>query len=363
MKKTKRIALVHDSFLADGGAEEVLVTFLKMYPDADVYTSVVSQKCRTFTNTVRKRLQGHWWDVTGYERWISYGKPFIWLFWRFVNLNAYDLVISSSHSFSSKLVRTDKTTHICYCHTPPRFLYNRSTEQNVPWWLKRIFEKTLFSWLRIWEQKFSTEVDVFVANSHYIRKKIWQIYRRKAVVVYPPIETQRAKKNWSNESYYVYLGRLVKPKRVDIIIQAGNILQEKLYIVGEGEARTELQKLAHNNITFLGYLSDKEKKEILKGAKAVLFSSPDEDFGIVPVEAMMQGTPVIAFSGGALRETVIDGETGVLYTSLSAKSLVSAIRSFEKMTFSSELIQKHAQKFSQRNFIHQFKKIVEQALE
>lgn len=354
-----KIAIIHDFLREYGGAERVLEALHEMYPDAPVYVAFVDKKA----------LGKHWerfknWDI--HETWFA-EIPFhkkIYSPLRFLAPNAFgdldlsqfDIVISSSNAFMAKAVRVKNGKHFCYCHTPPRALYGYSTASA---WKKspvtRFFGNIINHYLRVVDFKIAQNVDVFIANSHETASRIEKFYRRESVVIYPPVNVDFAEiKNAKKSDYYFYIGRLVLQKHPELAVLACNKLDLPIKIAGTGQMMKNLEEIAGSETEFHGAVDDEELQKLFAGAKALIFPVEDEDFGIVPVEAMAHGVPIIAHNSGGPKETVIDGETGVLFDDLSEDGLVAAIKRFKKLDKSGKFdrikIKKHAQQFSKKIF-------------
>lgn len=265
--------------------------------------------------------------------------------------------------------------HICYCHTPPRYLYGYATarawKNNIVF---RILGETANHFLRLVDFKAAQKVDFFIANSKEVKGRIKKFYRKDATVIYPPVEGLSSmnyvarSKNENEENihttsyklpatdYYLAGGRLARPKHVDLIIEAAEKLAVPLKVFGKSFAGFRLQSTQH--VEFVGEVSDEQKHELMRGAKAYVFAAEDEDFGITPVEAMMCGTPVIAYESGGVKETVVAGKTGLFFATLDKEAIVSAIKKFETMTFEREEIATYAKKFAKDRFEKEIKAFV-----
>lgn len=367
----KRVALVHDFLVEYGGAERVLEAFHDMYPDAHVYTSVVNEK----------GLGVHWerikrWDIR--QSW--YGKtplvrrfPSIFRFlapfiWESFNLSDYDLVISSSGWFMCKGVLTrPETRHISYIHHQNKFLtYYETPDDWEHNWLKRLYGHIVGPGLRAYDFIGSQRPDILVANSQETQKRIQKYYRRDSYVLYPPIFDPHVRiedKLAHTKDYFITVNRLTRPKHIDVLIRCANKAQRKLIIVGKGKELGALKKLAGPTVHFAGEVTDRERNELLMGARGFLFASVDEEFGMAPVEAMMYGVPVIAYASGGVKETVIHKKSGILIDSLSVQSFVSAFADFDTIPYEELCIgaQKQAQQFSARSFQTRFVELVNHA--
>ncbi len=356
-----RVAIIHDSLVELGGAERVLWTFLKIFPSADLYIPLISQQK---LNALREVYTGRIYSLPfkfPFPRIASYFKPFLYFYWELLNLNDYDLVISSSHSFSSKSVITSPhTLHISYIYTPPRYLYSEFNEMTG---LRRPVVKTLtillFSWLRVWDYIGAQRPDVIIAISQTVARRIKKYYRRDCQVIYPPCTLPKPfnTRNKKDE-YFLVVSRLAKQKGIELAIEACNQLKLRLLVVGEGANAKYLRKIAGTTVAFTGRVSDKQLDAIYLNAKALIYCSVEEDFGIVPVEAMAHGVPVIAYNSGATAETVLPGETGIFFNEYSVESLNSAIKQFNHMQFSASVCIRQANKFSETKFITQLQTLI-----
>jgi len=351
-----KVALVHDYLTEYGGAERVLEALHQLFPEAPVYTSFVD----------RDRLGIHWHKFANWElrtTWLT-RIPFhkqlfsplrIWApsFFGSLDLSEFDLVISSSNAYFAKAVRVPNGTHICYCHTPPRSLYGYTTMldwQANP--LTRIPGQIMNHFLRMTDFEVAQRVDYFIANSAETARRIKKFYRRDSTVIFPPVHVSEKRTQHRNnfDPYYLYVNRLALAKHPELAVETCNRLHLPLKIVGDGKMRQRLEDMAGQTIEFLGSVDDEQLHELYAGATALLYPVEDEDFGIVPIEAMGHGVPVIAHNSGGPRETIIDGNTGVLFDELSVEGLEQAVNRFQQLTFSPVAIHAHALKFSQAAF-------------
>lgn len=366
-----KIAIVHDYLKEFGGAERVVESMLEIWPEADVYTAVFLPK---YAGPHRQRVEK--WNVKTSilqhfplkEKLISlfrFVAPMV--FWMF-NLSKYDVVITSTAGTytSPNFVRTGKKTlHVCYCHTPPRYLYGYPVAND---WKNNIFRRVLLVlgqipmfFLRKLEFMAAQIPDYYIANSKEVAGRIKRFYKRDATVIYPPVEIPKLTLPIKKEDYYVIGGRVSRHKGHDIAIKAFTELGLPLKVFGGTFASyglDQFKKFAGPNIQFLGEVTDDEKWKLLKGAKGFIFPSEMEDFGIAPVEAMAAGTPVIALGQGGPLETIIEGKTGIFFSERSPESLVDAVKKFEKMKFSSEDCKTQAKKFSKERFMKEMVQFV-----
>jgi glycosyltransferase involved in cell wall biosynthesis len=356
-----KIAIVHDYLKEYGGAERVVESLLEIWPDAPVYTTVFLPR---FAGPHRSRVEK--WNVkTSFLQKIPFKEKLIsafrlvgpWVFKTF-DLTKFDVVIvSQAGTFVSPnlIKKNTKSVQITYCHTPPRWLYGYSTaggwESGWKKLFKNLFGKIPMSILRVIDFKAAQFPDLFIANSNEVAGRIKKFYKRESTVIYPPVEMPSILQN-SKRDYYLTGGRLARAKRIDLVVKAFTKLSLPLKVFGKefsGYGK-ELEKIAGSNIEFLGEVTDEEKFKLMAGAKAFIFPSEQEDFGIIPVEAMAVGTPVIALAQGGPLETIIDGKTGVFFNERTPESLTTAVKKFEKMKFKSEDCINQAKKFSKERF-------------
>lgn len=363
-----KIAIIHDQLQEFGGAERVLISLKNIYPEADVYTSFVNKET---LGTHAKKIEG-WKIYTSWADKIPFFKklysPFRFLtpyIWESFDFSKYDVVISSSGWYMCKGVITKPSTvHICYLHHPPRHLYYYETA--VEWqkfWPIKIYGHLTNHVLRLWDYISSQRPNHFIANSIETKKRIKKFYRRDSEVIYPPVRLADKANLEKVGEYYLSVSRLARAKHLDIIIQSANKNKFKLKIVGVGRDGEYLKSIAGDTVEFLGDVTDTELNSIYRNAKAFLFASVDEEFGISPVEAMSHGLPVIALKSGGLKETVIDGKNGYLFNDLSEESLSEKINAFEKLSDKEKkemkkTARRESEKYSEENFKSQILKFV-----
>lgn len=361
--KTLKIALVHDYLREYGGAERVVETLHEMFPEAPVYTAFVD----------RDSLGIHWdrfkhWDIREssathipfIKKLYSPLRLFAAYFFEGFDLSDYDVVISSTNMYMAKAVITKpETLHISYIHTPPRSLYGYATASN---WKKNplvhMFGELINFRLRQIDFVTSQRPDVLVANSKEVQTRIEKFYRRHSIVISPPIQESKQRRSGKG-AYYLSVGRLVFAKHPEIAVRACTDKNLPLKVVGSGPMEDSLRSLAGDSVEFLGAVEDEKLVQLYANAKALLFPVEDEDFGMVPIEAMMAGVPVIAHNSGGPKETVIDGKTGVLFDTLTADSLGEAIKRFEELSFNDTTIHAHAMEFSPDKFKHKILTLIE----
>ena len=366
-----KIAIVHDYIKEYGGAERVLEDLIRIYPKAEIFTTVFlpeylgPHKNRFLKYKIRTSFLNH---IPFRAKLISPLRLLSPFAFKSFDFSGYDIIIVSQTGayFPNSL---DKKTAklITYTHTPPRYLYGYKTARDlsknkVIYLLAHIANH----FLRMVDSRSSESVDQFIANSEEVKARIEKFYRREAVVVYPPVEinSQLAITNSQlSKDYYLTGGRLARAKGIDVIVKAFNKNGLPLKIFGKGFAGydEDLRSMAKENIEFVGEVSDSEKFELMSKAKAFVFASYDEDFGITPVESMGVGTPVIAFKSGGVKETVIDGVSGLFYDKNTPESLNRAIEKFEKMKFDKAKVKAVANKFSAKEFERRIRETINNA--
>ena len=359
-----RIALVHYWWVNRRGGERVLEVLADMFPQADIFTLVLDPKALPPSLRSRKFTTSFLQKIPGIKR---HYKKFLLLFplaLEQFKLDEYDLVISSESGPAKGVLTRPHTCHICYCHTPMRYvwdMYHQYRAEEGMGMVSRSVFALAAHYMRIWDFAAAARVDHFVANSQNVAARIFKHYRRKATVIHPPVAVSAGHISPVVEDYYMVVSSLVGYKRVDLAVEACNRLQRPLRIIGDGAEYTRLRGLAGRTVKFLGHLPDQEVRENYAHCRALLFPG-EEDFGIVPVEAQSFGRPVIAFGRGGALETVIGGlpassfapesSTGVFFAEQSAESLADAIRFFESIEthFSPAFIRRNAERFDVSRF-------------
>lgn len=361
-----KTALVHDWLNQIGGAEDVLEVLVDMYPEAPLYTSIYW----------RSKMPEHWQDWEIHTSFIDRLPlahriqqiyfPLYPIAFDAFDFRQYDLVLSNKSGFCHGIITEPETLHICYCLTPTRYLwrYNQYTEQeNMNGLVQRALIPFLH-YLRVWDRLAADRVDHFIAISEAVRRRIVKYYRRDAVIIYPPVDTTRFEPVATQdvEDYYLFVGRLVPYRRLDLLIEAFNKLKKPLYIAGSGRDRERLEGLANSNVNFLGFVSDEELPTLFAKAKGFIWPG-EEDFGIAPIQAMAAGRPVIAFAAGGALDTVLPEKTGILFSDQTVSGMIEAINHFESIKWNPELIKKHADQFDTKLFKKKLNSFIEQKYE
>ncbi len=330
-----------------------------MYPDAPVFTTIY------WPQALPEAYRA--WDIrTSFlDRWPlvkQHHQAFLPFYPRAVeglDFRGYDVVLSITSAFAHGIITPPETLHFCYCLTPARFLWDYQTyvEREQLGRAARWALPPLIAALRSWDRRVTTRVDHFLAISKAVQARIAEHYGRDSTIIYPPVSVPDVPVSRERGDYYLSLGRLIPYKRVDLVVRAFNQLSLPLHIVGEGRDRAALEAIAQPNIRFLGRLSDAEVREQYAGCRAFIFPG-EEDFGITPVEAQAAGRPVIAYAGGGALDTVIDGETGVLFREKTPEALAEAVTRCEAMRFDPEAIRRNALRFDAAHFRRQMAEYV-----
>jgi glycosyltransferase involved in cell wall biosynthesis len=358
-----RVAIVHDFLVQDGGAERVLRALHDTWPEAPIFVLVADmEKFADLAGAdIRESFLGKIPGAKNHSQWFL---PFMVGATEKLDLRGFDVVISETSAFVKGVLTDEKTLHICYCHTPTRYLWSESAEYvdglrkpRLVKWILPIF----LSKLRLWDFAAAGRVDLFVANSRTVADRIRKFYRRVSTVIYPPVDFDKLSKVATNVpgEYYLAGGRLAYYKCIDLVVWTFNRLGLPLKVFGEGPELEHLKKTARPNIEFVGRVSDEEKIKLFAGAKA--FIHPQlEDFGITPVESMSTGRPVIAYRAGGAVETVVEGETGIFFDNQDWSDLYEAVLKCEKTVWDSAKIMAQAEQFSRENFSETIKQFVEE---
>ena len=346
------VALVHDWLTGMRGGEKCLEVLCELFPDAPIYTLlhnkgamsplIESKKIVTsFIDSLPKKE----------EKYRSY-LPLFPIAMEQFDFSEFDLVISTSHAVAKNAKVRNDALHICYCHTPMRYvweMYDQYFGKDNAGIVTRTAMSIIRPFLRSWDVRTANRVHYYIANSENVRKRIQRYYHRDAAVIFPPVDTDQFTLSKSDEGYYLMVTALVPYKRVDLAVEVFNRTGEKLLIVGKGTETKKLQAMSKTNIEFLGWKSDEELALLYRGCKALIFPG-EEDFGIVPLEAMATGKPVAAFGKGGALETVIEGKTGVFFNEQTAESLSSALIALKAISLNPDVIREHALQFSRRHY-------------
>ncbi len=353
-----KIVLVHDQLNQYGGAEKTIKAISDMYPDAPIYTIMKDKDPFLDSMFKGRKIIQSWIGNTSLAR-----KLFRWFLLLIPSAveslpipKDTDVIISSSSHFAKGIISDTNAVHICYCHTPTRYLWSDTQEyiETLPYnrFIKFLVTITL-PFLRVWDYNAAQRVDHYIANSSFVAGRIHKFYKRNSIVIYPPVDVEKyisAIPHVNSKGNYFLIGGRMRPyKRFDLAIQAFNKLGIPLKIFGSGEDEDRLRAMAKNNIEFCGSINDEQKMKLFEGCKAFLYPQI-EDFGITMIEAMAMGKPVIAFNAGGAAEIIKEGETGLLFEEQTWEDLASTVLRFDKYSFDAESIRSFAKRFSVSRF-------------
>jgi len=346
-----KVALVHDYLNQYGGAERVLEAFCEMFPDAPIYTLVYDAKLTGFAFEGRNIKTSFLQNVpfaASRHRYFPVLMPYAI---EQLDLSGYDLVLSDSGSYAKGVITKPETLHISYCHTPHRYVWDNSRklieEFGYPGFVKML-SPFFTTYVRLWDAQAAERPDEMIANSKFVRRRIKKYYGRDAQVIYPPVNVDRF---FIREpyDYFLMVGRMVPYKKFMLAVRVFNKLELKLKIIGDGPERKNLEKQAGPKIEFLGLVSEPYLADYYARARALIFPQ-EEDFGVVAVEAMASGRPVIAYRAGGALEIIKEGEDGILFDEQTEESLIGAVQRFQNTRFDSRAIRQHAGKFDRGKF-------------
>ncbi len=348
-----KVALVHDWLIHMRGGEKVLEALADIYPEATIYTLFYDRK-RLSPSLQRMKVKAsflHYFPgIHLYYRWLLPLLP--WIIGTLKIEGDTELVISSSHCVAKGIQVPAKAYHICYCHTPMRYLWGFEDVyfEKFPFFLKP-FIRMILERLRRWDLKVNSGVHQFISNSENVRQRIQNFYQRDASVIYPPVDIDHYQPSGTKGDYYLVVSHFVPYKRVDLVIEAFNSLDRRLLVAGSGPCEKAYRKLRKSEkISFLGTLSNAQLKVLYAQARALIFPA-EEDFGIVPVEAQACGTPVIAYGKGGALEGV---KTGLFFKEQTIEAIKKAVQDFEEMNFNAMLISGRVGEFDKKRFKEKF---------
>jgi glycosyltransferase involved in cell wall biosynthesis len=357
-----RVAIVHDWLTGLRGGEKVLELLLELYPEATIFTLL------HVAGSTSSRIESHPIRTTFIQKLPLVERHYRWylpLFPRAIeslDFSGFDLVLSSSHCAAKGAIAPKGALHICYCHTPMRYVWDRFEDYFGRGWKARILYGPAAGLLRRWDRTSARRVDHFIANSRYVASRIREYYGREVdAIIPPPVDTDfynpAPESGGPAEPYFLVVSALVPYKRIELAIEAFRGRSEPLLIVGTGPAKSRLEALAPENIRFLGWLPDEELRSLYRGCRAAILPGV-EDFGIVPLEALACGAPVVAYGEGGALDTVRDGETGVLFHEPTPLSLSHAIDRVSGLSFNKESLRNWALGFSRDRFLTQMREFI-----
>ncbi len=360
-----KVAIVHYWLLTMRGGERVVEALCELYPDADIYTHVA--KPEALSDTIR-RHRIHETSIArlpGARRHYQKYLPLMPLALEKLDLREYDLVISSECGPAKGVITTPRTLHVCYCHSPMRYVWDMHWDyvKGVSKPLRPL-ARGLLHYVRRWDLASAFRVDHFLANSKFVARRIDKHYRRDAEVIHPPVDTEAFGLAESTDDYYLMVGQLVPYKRADLAVRAFTSAGKPLRVIGDGEQLAALRRMAGPTVEVMGRQPESVIRESYPRCRALVFPG-EEDFGIVPVEAMASGRPVIAYGRGGALETVAEGRTGLFFDEQTEESLLDAVRRFEQVEdkFDPAEIRRHASAFDREVFKDRFRARVDELMQ
>ncbi len=399
-----KVALIHDYIKEYGGAERVLEALAELYPEAPIYTAFYKKDSYAYQQLKSRVIKPSWVHFIPFfssylHSPLRFLAPLVWGSFK-KELMQYDVVISSASWYvtkgfgsrrvsSNQLAVSSSPIEVCYCHTPPRWLYGYKTSiEFQKYWPVRVYAAIVGHFMRMYDFTAAQKVNYFIANSRETAARIKKFYRRDATVIYPPVSLpqqlssntsqsssrkrgstilSQAENDNKKEEYFFILARIVGGKGLDLAVEAAVKGGFNLKIAGVAAGyyteHKKLEKLAQKNVEFLGHVTDEELIQLYSQAKAFLALATDEDFGITPVESMLCGTPVVAFYGGGYKESVVEGKTGLFFHELSVNALLSTIQKFDTIKWSRQACIKQAALFSKERFQKEIQTFVKKAYE
>lgn len=359
-----RVAIVHYWLVSMRGGEKVLEALCQLFPQADIFTHVYDP------GKVSETIRGHKIVTTFINslprarRYYKHYLPLMPLATEQIDLRGYDLIISSESGPAKGIIPPAGAVHICYCHSPMRYVWNMFHDyREHAGFLRRLLMPPLCHYVRTWDAVASMRVDHFIANSATVATRIEKYYRRDATVIHPPVNVEQFESVPAGEveDYYLMAGELVTYKRPELAVEAFNAMGRRLIVIGGGEMLAEVRKRAGPTVTIMGQQPFAVLRHHYARCRALIFPG-EEDFGIVPVEVMASGRPVIAYGRGGATETVTPGLSGLFFKEQTVAALELAVREFERMHFDPAAIRQQAEKFNANRFLTKFTAAVENAL-
>ncbi len=358
-----KVALIHDFLVKMGGAERVLKALADIYPDAPIYTLLYDETVCGKTFPAKRVKTSYLQKAPKFLRKRQkYLFPLMPRAIESFDLAGYDLVISSSNAFAHGVLTGSKAKHICYCHSPMRYAWDYAheyiKEQNAGPVKKYVIEKLMEN-VRMWDRVASDRVDIYIANSRHVKRRIKKYYRKNAEVLYPPVETRHFTPNKVHQDYFLIVSALTPFKKIDLAVQLFNKIDKQLIVIGSGAQYEYLKSIAGPTVHILGFKEDKVVHEYMENCRGFIITN-EEDFGIAPVEAMCCGKPVLAYGKGGVLETVIPGETGEFFYEQTIESMEDGLGRLivNEPKYNAEKIHNHARLYAHKNFADGFEKIV-----
>ena len=357
-----KIALVHDYLTQKGGAERVFELLCRYFPEADIYTSLYSATNSVDFGPDRLVQTTYLQSIPGSIKFFRLLAPFYFSAFQSLDLQRYDLVVSSTTGFAKAVRKRPDATHICFCHNITRFLWDTETYLRQYTSYQRLYPLLLpiFRQMRRVDLQYAQNPDFYVANSSVVAARIKKVYGRSAMTINFPIEVNNFVFSDQKDDFYLVSARLISYKRIDIIVEAFNWLGLPLLIIGDGPEREQLEAKALDNIAFLGHVSDSERSHLMARSQAVIVAAL-EDYGLVPIEANVSGTPVIAYGAGGVLDTQMPGETGIFFDRQSPEAIQTAVTEAAQTRWDYHAIRAHAlSHFSEAVFFEQVEQMLAQ---
>ncbi|MFY8200563.1 MAG: glycosyltransferase family 4 protein, partial [Pirellula staleyi] len=363
-----RVAVVHDFLYTIGGAERVIEQIINAFPHCDLFAlfDFLPENQRDFLKN--KSVTTSFIQNLPFAR--SKHRSYLGLMPLAIeqlDVSNYDLVISSSYLAAKGVITGPEQLHVCYCHSPARYAWDLQhqylAQAKLGYGIKGMIARAILHYIRMWDLRSALGVDHFIANSKFVANRIDKLYHREATIIHPPVDTTLFQCCAVKEDYYVVTGRMVPYKRTDLIVRAfSRTPNRRLVVIGDGPEMKNIRAVAGPNVEFLGFQDNEILVEYVQRAKALVFAA-EEDFGIVPVEALACGTPVIAFGKGGVTESVVHGKHGVFYDSQTEESLLEALDMFESQAdfckFVPSELRRRSMDFSPDRFISELTKSIE----
>jgi glycosyltransferase involved in cell wall biosynthesis len=360
-----RTAIVYDRVNKWGGAEKVLLVLHEIFPDAPLYTSVYDEEKATWAKVFPKIHTTFLQKVRYLRDKHELLAPLTPLAFESFDFRGYDLVISVTSDSAKGIITHNKTRHICYCLTPTRHLwiYENIYNNNPTGYLRfiplyKLLSRPFIKYAKHWDVIAAGRPDKYIAISTEVKNRIKKYYKKNAKIIFPPIGLQFDGPDHIRKNYYLYVGRLESYKRVDLLVSSFNKIGTKLVVVGVGSELEKLKSNAHQNIEFKGFVKESKLKKYFQEAKALIMPQ-EEDFGLVGLESLAAGTPVIAYKQGGCLDYLHDGLTGVFFNEQNEKSLIDAVKRFDTMNFDRTSLTKIAQRHSLKRFKKELLEFIE----
>lgn len=356
--------MVHDYLVQYGGAERVLECFSELFPYAPIYTLVYDKEAMHGVFNGKDIRTSFLQKFPFAQKQHRVFPPLMPLAIEQFDFSRYDIVLSDSSSYAKGVITGPKTLHICYMHTPMRYAWDDCQKYTEDFGFPKIIKKFVpfaMNYIRLWDKISADRVDRFIANSNFVAKRIKKYYRKDSIVINPPVAVDNFYISQSRGNYFLMVGRLIAYKRHDIAIRAFNKLKLPLKIIGRGPEMKRLERMAGPNIEFLGRVSEKDLPEYYAECRAFMFPQ-EEDFGIVAMEAMASGRPLIAYRGGDIVEHMEEGKTGIFFEKQSPDDIIGAVEKFREEDYDPEYIRSQVLKFDREIFKSKIKDYIENSL-